>query len=335
MPSAASQSAADAPPDQADFPDWLDPMMVKELRQGLRARWFVVPFLAVQAAAAGLVWMEYWLAKVPGGNPAAVMDGGLYFWLLVHVAAALLLPLRCLGSLGEELEGGNAGLVLLAGISRWKIALGKWLTQMLLTGLVLLSLLPYGIVRYFFGGVEFAPNLAALLNVIGAAAAINALFLGASGYAHYWMRAAIALAAVAYVAVLAAAGWWISFAITQELTGSVVALLFILYMLLGQAAMYLFFTLCGLQLARAKLRESFRPWEVPPARPVLVIFFLAPLYFGLGSVVTCGMGWPVLAGLMVWWVRSIDSSRGPHRRFRTAVHSISRPFSTLPSRVRF
>lgn len=35
----------------SDFPEWLDPMVVKELRQGLRARWFVAPFLLLQALA--------------------------------------------------------------------------------------------------------------------------------------------------------------------------------------------------------------------------------------------------------------------------------------------
>lgn len=293
----------------ADFPDWLDPMVVKELRQGLRARWFVVPFLLVQAAAVALIWLEYLATRRTGTAFASVGVGHALFWSLVFFAVGVVLPLRSLAGLGGELAGDGARLILLAGLSRWRIVMGKWLAQMVLAGLVLASLVPYGLVRYFFGGVEFLPNAVAFASALGLAAGMNALLLGASGYDEYWRRALIACIGWAYVGLTAAglpmvllAGETASEVRAVGLMGSLGLAWFGSGWLLTMA----FFCLGGLQLARSRLRTGTHPWEVAPSRPVLVLFLLAPLYFGILTLVTCGFGFPVVAAAMLWWMWSLD-----------------------------
>ncbi len=307
--SAAARSAATSLSDGlADFSERLDPMVVKELRQGMRARWFVIPFVAVQVAAVALVWLESMAVNHAGGGDW----GHAAFWGLVYVAVAVVPPLRCLAGLNEEMTGGASHMVMLAGLSRWRIVYGKWLTQMLLAGLVLLSLLPYGIVRYFFGGVEWGPNFLALLGALGSAAAMNALLLGASGYANWWLRGVIAGSAFVYVGVANLVGMGMTgmFLGISSGGGGVVAQLWFLWSALGLAGVFAYFTLCGLQLARARLRVSLHPWEIPPSRPILTLYFLAPLYFGVGAGLTCGFGFPIVAGVMIWWVAVLDRRDG-------------------------
>jgi len=294
-----------------DFPDWVDPMVVKELRQGLRARGFVVPFVWVHAAAVALGWLEYLAVMRPGTPFASTQVGTVLFWGLVFLSVGVVLPLRSLAGLTGEMSGDGAGLILLAGLSRWKIVMGKWLTQMTLAGLILVSLAPYGLVRYFFGGVELLPNLLCLAAAAGLSAAMNGLMLGASGYGEPWMRALIALTAAVYVAaplslVAAAPGMGSG-------DGGWLAALWLAWAGLGLALARAFFTLCGLQLARARLRAGLRPWEVPPSRPVLVLFFLSPVYFGLPSLLTCGIGFPIVAAAMLWWMWSLDPAEQPVR----------------------
>ena len=50
--------------DEADFWDFLPPIFVKELRQGLRAHQFVWPFIVVQIAALICISFEYGVRHV-------------------------------------------------------------------------------------------------------------------------------------------------------------------------------------------------------------------------------------------------------------------------------
>lgn len=323
-----------APHDEVnEFPDWLDPMVVKELRQGLRASWFLGPFIGIQMACLGLIWIEYRAAN--GGAALASEEiGHQFFWGLVFLTLGGVLPLRSLTGLSGDLAGDGTRLVLLAGISRWRIVMGKWLTQMMLAGLTAISLMPYAIVRYFFGGVEFLPNLLTLGCALGVAAAMNALLLGASGYADYWMRTLIALAGALYVGVpmVALAAMVGDVSTADELFRPGLASLAVLWGVLGVGLALTYYCLCGLQLARARLRAGTRPWEVPPSRPVLVLFFLSPLYFGLISFATCGLGFPLVAAGLVWWVWSLDPADFP---VRSEMHFIHPQPTVVPKTYRF
>jgi ABC-type transport system involved in multi-copper enzyme maturation permease subunit len=300
-----------------DLPEWLDPMVVKELRQGLRARWFVIPFVGVQAAAVVLIWAESLAAQRPGAPAGSDWLAHWVFWGLVFGAVAVVLPVRCLTGLSSELTGDNAHLCALAGLTRWRIATGKWLTHMVLAALVVISLIPYAIVRYFFGGVEFLPNLLALVHTLGASSALGALFLGASGFQETWKRALVALGATGYVGVAALIGLLSVFQL--ELGGGAVGPAMQAGLALVLVEVHAYFTLCGLQLARAHLRTSLHPWQVAPLPSVLMLFFASPIYFAVGGGATCGFGIPVVVGLMIWWMASLDRAPKPPRALPAAA----------------
>ena len=159
----------------ADFPDWLGPMLVKELRQLLRSRVFTGALMWVQFSSAVLVLLEV-VSSVEahrngGGQPMGMIRAaigedavvtGLYWGNLV-LLLHLLLPFRHLFFSDEDSQFENMELLRLAGLADTNLALSKSLAHGALSFLLLTSLLPYAVVRYFVGGVNVTSELGTLI----------------------------------------------------------------------------------------------------------------------------------------------------------------------------
>jgi len=146
-----------------DFPERMDPMTVKEFRQGPRARQFVLPFVALQVVMFGVALLE-WVDLSDGtANWGLFGEGGRRyapaFWSGVALMLLAVIPFSRFFDLQQEFAGRNAELLMLSGVSRWRIVRGKWMVSMLMSLLVLVSVLPYLMLRYFYGGLEWGPNL--------------------------------------------------------------------------------------------------------------------------------------------------------------------------------
>src|SRR5882724_4477643 len=116
--SAIAAAAPLSPPDSIlsrDFPGWLSPMLVKELRQGLRTRGFVGALVIFQIVM--LVLMLAALASQTAQNPTARMSGagitGAFFWAVISVQLLIVTPFRALGGLQHEVESRTLDLLLL------------------------------------------------------------------------------------------------------------------------------------------------------------------------------------------------------------------------------
>lgn len=283
-----------------DLPDQWSPTLVKELRQGLRARAFVAPFFGLQTAALVLTLLIH---TAPGAGGLLRQDA--VFWLLVHAAVALVLPLRGLGSLAGEQSAGSLPLVVMTGLSRWEIAAGKWLTHLMLGGLMLVSLLPHAVLRYFLGGVELLPSAVLALAVVAASCANGALVLGASGFRSPAIRGLIVTGA--YVVTtgatifLGVAGWLLEQAPSSGWQGRLLVSALAAFGTVPLLQLLIFLTLCGLQLVRCHLRAAIRPWELPGSPPILLLAALGPFMISLASAATAGVGgWLTGAGLIIW-----------------------------------
>lgn len=149
-----------------DFPSWLSPMIVKELRQGVQSGGFAWTFLGLQAVMC--LVMSLGVSTVDVGDPGARFAFEFFFWFAVTVAVLFVLPLRGLGAISGEQAGYKLDLVQLTQLSATKIVLGKWLAIVAQVFLVVTAILPYIVLRYFFGDV----------NVISSLAAIGWLFAG-------------------------------------------------------------------------------------------------------------------------------------------------------------
>ena len=159
-----------------DFADWLSPIIVKELRQGMRARAFIGIFLAIQFFMIFVVLIS--LTNDSGSREAVT---GL-FWTVVGAAILFAMPLRGLATLIGEIKGNTLELMLLTRLSAWRVTAGKWLALMLQTLLLFCAVLPYVVLRYFLGGVNLIEDLTSLGWMLAGSALLTALAVGLSPF---------------------------------------------------------------------------------------------------------------------------------------------------------
>lgn len=136
----------------SDFADWLSPMLVKELRQGLKSWFFVIGFILLHLSLALLTW----LITEEGGDDR---DMRTAFWVIIAIIMNGVIPFTGFGSLHDERRGNTLDMLQLTRLSAWRIALGKWTA---LCGQILLiatTILPYFIVRHFAGGISLPLEL--------------------------------------------------------------------------------------------------------------------------------------------------------------------------------
>jgi hypothetical protein len=143
---------------RSDFADVLSPMMVKELRQGLRGWAFIGAFLLLQFTLIIVVLM--------GLEETGDHDYTGYFWLGIAATFCGLLPLRSVGALSDEMKAGALDLLMVTRLSASRIAFGKWASMAAQTVLFAISLLPYVVLRYFAGGIDPVHELTGLAWLI-------------------------------------------------------------------------------------------------------------------------------------------------------------------------
>lgn len=168
-----------------DFSDRLSPMLVKELRQGMRSPVFVWGLIAMNLFLATVVWLTTEDAGSEELNQA--------FFGAYCIVVCGLLPLRGANALHEELRGNTIDTLVLTRLSGWRITLGKWIAVAAQQVLTSITVLPYLIVRYFAGGLNVPLEIAwlgifLLLGLLSAA-----VLTGFSWVKYFLLRAGIML----------------------------------------------------------------------------------------------------------------------------------------------
>ena len=160
----------------ADFPDRLNPLLVKELRQGLRNRVFVTSFLLVHVFVAMAIGFET-LATGIGGTEGRSEGWMELQWAAEVLFVCLLLPARVLSAAEDEARASATDLLRLANYDASAVVYGKWKTQLLLSSVLLVSLTPYHFLRYYVSGVDVISQGMALLWAWSESAMLSAFCL--------------------------------------------------------------------------------------------------------------------------------------------------------------
>ncbi|MFC7336302.1 hypothetical protein ACFQY0_03865 [Haloferula chungangensis] len=161
----------------ADFSDKPSPMLVKELRQGLRAKTFVIVFLTLQGLL-GLVLLSS-LGAASSPQDAGHNISGIIF-MFFALAVLVIQPARAIGALHREVQENTIELMVLTRLSAWKIVLGKWISLVAQSALLLAAVIPYLILRYWFGDMNLFGELILLLLVFLTSAFATAVVIGVS-----------------------------------------------------------------------------------------------------------------------------------------------------------
>lgn len=172
----------DAPPPTtlADFSGRLSPMLVKELRQGLRTNLFVVAFILLQTFM--VLCLMAGLAD-PNSNDA---DG--FFWFFIVATLVFVQPLRGFNALSNEYLLNTMELIRLTKLGGWRIVFGKWTALNAQSLLFIVGVLPYLVIRYFLGNVDFISDILALVYIGLASALISAYTIGVSVFKSVILR---------------------------------------------------------------------------------------------------------------------------------------------------
>lgn len=271
-------------------------MTVKELRQSLRRTSFVYPFICVHLFATLAIYAEFQLgigsgsgSTVPAVFAFDIDDVGL-FWLVAMSVCGILMPLAGFLLMPQEIEEGNHELLLLTTLTRWQIVFGKFFLLWGLSILTFTSLLPYIIIRYFIGGIEWFTELANAGSVICTAVIIGSGAIAASGFKH--LAAKIGIFCLYLFSAVFGGG--------AALIGGIMSMNMSLtndWKIAGNLhyhASVLITVVCyciiGMLIARSRLRLATMNFELKPSTVVIVVTGLAPFIIVMAAAFTCGFG---------------------------------------------
>ncbi len=144
-----------------ELTDWMSPVLVKEMRQGLKGKAFVGAFLLLHACM--FMGMATALLQ-PTPRSMREMSTGL-FWMVTVVSLVAFIPGLGMNALTAEIKDKTFELMILTKLSAWRIVVGKWASIVAQASLLVSSLLPYLVVRYFLGGVDVLQELLVLLGL--------------------------------------------------------------------------------------------------------------------------------------------------------------------------
>lgn len=165
-----------------DFSLKLPALAVKELRQGLRMRGFIL-ILTAASILFSLLFITGFVLETNSFYISALahFDISSIFWGIVAFIFLLVIPLRLAGSINHETSTRKADLLLLTKLTPWKIVWGKWLSAMLQASLIACSLFPFFILRYYYGGVDLANDFYIFIIFILASGLFSSITLWLSG----------------------------------------------------------------------------------------------------------------------------------------------------------
>ena len=160
-----------------DFSDRYSPMLVKELRQGMRAKTFIAVFLSLQMFLAVMLFSA--AANMSSGEVGSVISTIIFVFFAI--AVLLIQPLRGTGALSSEVKGNTIDMMVLTRLSAWRIVSGKWVAIVGQTALLFVTIIPYLILRYFFGGMNLVGEMVFLILMFCTSIALTAVTVGLSG----------------------------------------------------------------------------------------------------------------------------------------------------------
>ena len=163
MSSTSPESAAPSPQGvlPSDFPAWLGPILVKELRQGLRTKTFVVCFIALQAALLFRLFLGIIFPDADGTEFLQIL-----LWMGIAIVLCVLAPFRNFFVVSGEARARTLDLLLLTRQGPLRIVFGKWIALVAQVGLAIISILPYILAQYFVGGVNVISELVFLSHIV-------------------------------------------------------------------------------------------------------------------------------------------------------------------------
>lgn len=176
----------------SDFPDRISPVLVKELRQGLRAKTFIALFLSLQVFLAVMLLS----AGASAGTSTAGTIISVTIFIFFALAVLLVQPMRGVNALAGEVKDRTIDMMVLTRLTAWRIVFGKWVAIVSQSALLFATIIPYLILRYFFGGMNLMGELMFLVLMFLTSMALTAVTVGLSGSSSAVIRGLLPVLAI-------------------------------------------------------------------------------------------------------------------------------------------
>lgn len=306
--------------ERSDFGDWLSPMLVKELRQGMRSRIFVTAFYLTQVLMILSTVFSLLAASTANGAPGNVFGFlNWLFWFMISVPLLFVMPLLGFGALHAEMKARTLELVFLTRLSAWRIVSGKWAALMAETLLLVCSILPYVILRYFLGGMDILEDLQGLFFLVVGSALLTAATLAMSPYESKLLRALFVLGLIfVFQSLIGLLFAWAAFSGGGASSGSSMATWQVYVILLAFVPAFI---LLALEIAASRIAP---PAENHAARKRLIGVYLLVIVPVLALIVPNGSGLHGIS-LLLLAVVIIDGLAEPIER----LSAVRRPFAGM------
>ena len=305
---------------RSDFADWLSPMLVKELRQGMRSRIFVTAFYLTQLLMILSTVFSLLAAATAEGAPGNILGFlNWLFWFMIGVPLLFVMPLLGFGALHAEMKARTLELVFLTRLSAWRIVSGKWAALMAETLLLVCSILPYVILRYFLGGVDILEDLQGLFFLLVVSSLLTATTLAMSPYESKLVRALFVLGLIfVFQSLIGLLFAWAAFSGAGGSSGSSMAVWQAYVVLLAFVPAYI---LLALEFAASRIAP---PAENHAIRKRLIGIYLLLIVPLLGYIVPNARGLYGIS-LLLLAVVIVDGLAEPIESLR----AVRRPFADL------
>ncbi|MEM6980159.1 MAG: ABC transporter permease subunit, partial [Planctomycetota bacterium] len=155
--------------------DTINPILVKETRQALKSRQFLITFSTLLVAAlgwtvAGSLSMMPQIYTTPSA-PRMLIG----YYVLLAIPMLLIVPLAAYRSLESEIDDGTLELLSITPLSPWQIVLGKLSSACLQMVLYLVTLFPCVAYAYTLRGIDL-PTVAIIMSLLIIAAITLTVF---------------------------------------------------------------------------------------------------------------------------------------------------------------
>lgn len=161
-----------------DFSDSFNPILIKELTQGMRTKSFTLVFLLTQLA---MLFVTLYLVGAKGYSGSR-QEATVFFWLAIAVPFLLLIPSFALESINSEVKIKTMEMLYLSRLSASRIVVGKFVSQLVQTLLLAVTILPYIIMRYFSGGINPTQEVIAFGLLLLSSLVLTALSVASSSF---------------------------------------------------------------------------------------------------------------------------------------------------------
>lgn len=266
--------------------DVVGPLVVKEVRQGLRGRVFSI-FFGVLLTVCLFVALFAWGNATTWGGGRQGRDTLTFLLGAQGVVCFFIIPFTAFRSMAKELEDETWVLLTLTGLGSRAITRGKWVSAMSQAALYASACAPFVLFSYFLNGVDILQLVVALVLTIGWSALLSATGVAIAAHAHGRFARVVALF-VALGVLLAGAAMGIGFCamLAQEgqrtLSRDDGRFLVLGLFILSWALTWLALEVAGAGLATSSEHASRWP------RRALTVVTVSALAFGAGVFLETG-----------------------------------------------